>query len=501
MNRLKYRRQFLLINKVISIFDGWGKLSIINQQIDYYIYYHPDLFIYHGTNDNFELILLGYILDPENPEYDNNAIFNDLLRNTSFESLISSIHKYTGRFVLIFNGKSDFKILNDATGFREVFYSLNDDTVCCASTPNIISEFMDVKKTKDKDILDFYQSPEFKKDHMWIGCNTLFDGVLHLVPNHYLDLQLKRTFRFWPVKQLNRVSLEYCAKECAKILKGTITSAVNRYKLHIGLTSGWDTRLILSATKDYKDRIFYYVNKLAYFNSNSPDLAIPMKISKKLGFKLNIIETLQEVDPQFEKNFYNNNILSHAKLLPVFYEVYLRKWEDTYTVSGTMGNGLARIYIRLPKNVEITGENIARIVGFQNFPYAVRSLETWAADVKQKCKETNIDIMDLFEWEQDNANWASLASSEQDIVREEIRPFNNRKLIETFWSLDPNYRFQYNPATYKAIIKILWEDLLHFPFNPSRRTSFYSLLRSFGIERKIYYAYKKRKFFNTNKLS
>jgi hypothetical protein len=221
-----------------------------------------------------------------------------------------------------------------------------------------------------------------------------------------------------------------------------------------------------------------------------------LEISKKLGFKLNIIETLQEVDPQFEKIFYDNNILSYNSLLPVFYEVYRRKWEDTYTVSGTMGNGLARVYMRLPKNVEITGENIARIVGFQNIPYAVRSLETWAADIKSQCKETNIDIMDLFEWEQDNANWASLASSEQDIVREEIRPFNNRKLIEMFWSLDPKYRYQYNPEIYKAIMKILWDDVSHFPFNPSRRTNIYSLLRFFGIERKVYKYYKNKKYFS-----
>jgi hypothetical protein len=498
MERLKYRRQFLFLNKVINIFDGWGQLAIINQQKSYYLYYHPDLFIYQGANDHFELFLLGYILDPDNPEYDNNVILNDLLKNTSYEGIISSIHKYAGRFVLIFSSENDFKVLNDATGFREVFYTFVDFTICLGSTPNIISEFVEVRKTRDKDILDFHQSPEYRRDHTWVGCNTLYDGVLHLVPNHYLDLQLRKTFRFWPVKQQDMVSLEYCATESARILKGTIASAVNRYTLHIGLTSGWDSRLILSATKDHKDSIYYYVNKLANFNSNSPDLVIPLKISKKFGFNLNIIETLQEVDPQFKKIFYGNNILAHDKLLPIFYEVYRRKWEDTYTVSGTMGNGLARIYLRLPKNVEITGENIARIVGFQKFPYAVSSLEKWAADVRVLCKETRIDIMDLFEWEQDDANWASLTSSEQDIVREELRPFNNRKLIEMFWSLDPKYRFQYNPAIYKAIIKILWEDVLHFPFNPSRRTSFYSLLRSFGIERKVYHVYKKRKFFNTN---
>jgi len=100
----------------------------------------------------------------------------------------------------------------------------------------------------------------------------------------------------------------------------------------------------------------------------------------------------------------------------------------------------------------------------------------------------------LYQWEQDNAHWASLASSEQDIVREEIRPFNNRRLIEIIWSLDEKYRYQYNPIIYSKIIDILWKDVMKIPLNPSTKTYFYKLLRVLGIEREVYRYYKKRKF-------
>jgi hypothetical protein len=494
MNNLLYRRQFIFLNKASADFDDWGKHVIANQGITWYLYSHPDLFVYRGRNPNFELLLIGHILDPFKPEHDNKAIIDDLLLYGEFEELISGIDHYTGRFSIIYSDNKELKILHDATGFREIYYTFFN-TVCCGSTPNLIAETCKIPKTNDQEIWSFYHSKEFSEnDNTWVGYKTLFEGVFHLPPNHFLDLNNKQKFRFWPRKSLKRIDIESCAKECAEILKGTIQSSLIRYPIHIGITAGWDTRLILASTKDFKEKIFYYINDRSSKVSKSKDIEIATRLSKMFGFKLNTIKINESVDDNFRNSFLRNNVLAREKLLPVFYEIYKRNWQDTYTISGTMGNGLARIYMRLPQGSEINGTSVAVYANYGRLKYATSALDEWVSSVKSVCLESNINIMDLYQWEQDNAHWASLASSEQDIVREEIRPFNNRRLIEIIWSLDEKYRYQYNPIIYSKIIDILWKDVMKIPLNPSTKTYFYKLLRVLGIEREVYRYYKKRKF-------
>lgn len=496
MNKLLYRRQFVLSNKTIPGLDTWKNAVIASHRMKLNLYCHPDLKYYRAKNNDFELVILGYILDPEHPLYTDNDVINDLLKNGSSDELFKSIEKYNGRFVLIYFTKQELKLINDATGFREIYYSIDGETISIGSTPNILSEFTKLPKTQDRDILAFYNSKEFiDSQSLWIGPRTLYQNILHLLPNHYLDVIANEVKRFWPNERLENIGLYECAIECASILKGTMESAVNRYNIHLGITAGWDTRLLLSSTKEFVDRIFYYVNKPESYPPSHIDLVIPDLLAKNLNFKLNIVDISNDYDQDFAKIFFKNNVLARKLFLPTFYDVYKRDWQNSFTVSGTMGNGLARIYMRIPKGLEINGKNVARLSNFHRQEYAVSALDKWVDGIKNSLNDWNVDVMDLYQVEQDNAHWASLSSSEQDIVRDEIRPFNNRRLIRLFWSLDDKHRYQYYPHIYIKIIQLLWKEVLKYPINPTRRSQIYRLLRLIGIEQSVYHYYKRRKFF------
>ena len=108
----------------------------------------------------------------------------------------------------------------------------------------------------------------------------------------------------------------------------------------MGLTAGWDTRLLLSATRENKDSIYYYINKPDVTTKIIQDIKISQKLSDKLGFKLNILDIPNHVDKDFRDIYFRNSDLARKLLLPVFFNAYQNKWDDTYTLSGTMGNGL-----------------------------------------------------------------------------------------------------------------------------------------------------------------
>ncbi len=496
MDNLIFRRQFILANNEITGFESFIKRDLNQNDTTWHLYSHPDLPVTSVKNPTFHLVMLGYILDPHNPSFNDETILQELSKSENFSSLTNSLEKYNGRFVIIFLSESKLNIINDAVGFRTVFYYFHNQLSVCGSSPDIIAKAFNIDKTKDQKILAFLNSIEYRNnDHAWIGDKTPYENVFQLFPNHFLSVLENRIFRFWPTKPLNRIDLDTCATRISEILKGTLTAAANRYKLHMGITAGWDTRLLLSATSHIKEKMFYYVNKYESFTNQTKDIRIPIHLSEKLDFKLNVVDIPNNVDTNFRDVFNNNVCWAHEKLLPVFYEVFRRNWQDTYTVTGVMGNGLARVYMQLPDGIPVNGKNIAKFAGYQNLDYPVSELDKWANEIRQLCKDNHIEIMNLYQWEQDNAHWATLTALEQDIIREEIAPFNNRELINLFWSLDPKWRYQYYPVIYIKIMKILWKEVLDLPFNPSFRSFLYRVLRTLGLERQLYYYYKRRKIF------
>jgi len=496
INDLIFCRQFLFTNIPVNCFSTFKNVVLSINNKNWYLYFHPKLNVLYDGNTWNQIILLGYIIDPFNPERTDKEILEMLLGLNSFELIIKETNNFCGRFVIIHSDNKSIKIFNDAVGFRTVYYHIKNNLNACGSTPDIIAYAHKLPLTSNKEIINFYNSEEFKKnDQIWIGKSTMYDNIYHLLPNHFLNFSNNVVKRFWPdFKIFFTANQKDKIKLCAEILQNTLLAASKRYKLHFGITAGWDTRLLFAASGRIKDSTFYYVNKSENFTLDHIDIKIPLLMAEKFGFKLNIIDINSNVNPVFEKIFFKNNILANKKLLPVFHEVYNRNITDSYTVTGVMGNGIARIYMRLPEDMEVNGKNLARFSNYQNLKYPVEALEEWITEVKDLCNENNIDIMDLYQWEQDNAHWATCSAIDQDIVRDEIVPFNNRKLISLFWSMKPSSRYQYNPVIYKKIIRLLWKDALNFPVNPSRKSHLFSILRFLGLEQKIYYYYKKRKF-------
>jgi len=76
-----------------------------------------------------------------------------------------------------------------------------------------------------------------------------------------LDLNSKGISRFWPNKALENQSPDNVAKKGAEYIRGCIQSAAERKSIHLGITAGWDSRVLLAASRNLSDKIYYYLNK------------------------------------------------------------------------------------------------------------------------------------------------------------------------------------------------------------------------------------------------
>ncbi len=489
MEHLKFRRQFILINKSMNIAPSWKSTNIQAGKNMYYVYTHPDLEITESTGGNHKLILLGYFIDPFNPGLSNTEILKELTSLDSFDDIVRKTGSYNGRYILIYSNNDTFRIFNDAVGFREVYYYIDKELVCCGSTPNIIAKYCNIEKDTDEAKNTFFNSSEFKGLGVWIGDVTIFKGIGNLLPNHYLDINNRTSVRFYPYEPFKKTSLKEAVEIISGLLTGTFKGAALRYKLHQGLTSGWDTRLLLAASKDIKEQVQYYIYKMGHLNEKSKDIIISNKLANKfnLKFKMHDVPEVDSIDSKFKEIFHDNNILARPAIMGAIYNAYINKYDNIYNVSGAYGNELIKISFGLPKNRAVNGKELASLIGYERFDYVISEIDKWYNNLKQEVGNLGYNPVGLFAWEQVYNHSAALAGSEQDIARDEVRPFNCRLLIATANSIHDKFRYKDHPRLYIDIMKKTWKEVMTYPIYRSGTSKYFlkKILRLAGLEQAV----------------
>ncbi len=484
MENLKFRRQFVLSNSEIAILDGWKNHRVSNPVEDFYLSSHPDLDVIKVSGASKDLLLLGYIIDPYNPERNSESILFHLAKFEHFDEIVAASFNLGGRFVIIVSDISGIKIFNDAMAFREVYYVCKSQVTACGSTPDILMQIFGLHQDMDPELQQFYKSKAFNSpERIWIGDKTPIEGVKHLLPNHYLDLVPGTCIRFWPIVKMKRISIKPAIELMSDILKGTYKAASLRFTIHQGLTSGWDTRLLLAASHNFcKDIHYFFIRgfKGDEIKKGSVDYHISKEIAQKFDLDHEIIETDNiRANEDFVRTYYANNLFARPKLLSVFYHAYLNNYENTITISGTGGNEILRL-LRIAGRNDCSSFSIAKIWNYESFPFIKNNIELWFRS-NYSLKKTNFKMIDIFFWEQMFANWGSLSGSEQDIVRDELRPFNNRAFISAYILLLDRYRYPDYPKGHIRIIKKLWPELLSFDMDINNY-KLKKVLRRLGIE-------------------
>ena len=233
IEKLLFRRQFVLGPNYVEAFQSWKRVKVNNM---IYLTVHPDLSTYKADYENKSITLLGYILDPLNPQANDSDIINILIRELSMRDSLDSFFECTytfgGRWILIVDDGKEGRLFNDATGLRQVFYTSTGFTkdVWCASQPGILAETLNLEP--DEEAMAFISSFEKNnKEYWWPGDTSPYKEINHLLPNHYLNLNTGLCYRYWPDKYLNCLPLEEAVKKCSKILQGLMESASNRFDL------------------------------------------------------------------------------------------------------------------------------------------------------------------------------------------------------------------------------------------------------------------------------
>jgi hypothetical protein len=468
-----------------GLLSGWPR-HVISE--DLHLISHPQLDVIQEPGSDCNVTLIGYLIDPLHPAYDNRSALKELIQEKEFLiNPFTATDRFGGRWVLIIQGQGDIRLFSDPAGLRQVFYTLPSahERIECACEPGLLADIsgcgLDDHALAFHNSLENYQNSEY----WWPGNATPFSNVKKLLPNHYLSLRTGEAVRFWPYHDYTPRSKDSVLELMAERLPALMSAIASRGKTAVAITAGWDSRMILAACRTILSQLEFMTIQQIGMQQDHADMVIPKLLSQQLNFKYDAIKsgTKQDVRESFRQVYKDSIFYYHEKWLPDAQIIFDKFQQSTITVVGSMAETGRLFYDwAFRNNTAISSEMLAAATGLGNHPFVLKEFDRWLQgtdDLK------GYPIADIFYWEQRAGRWLATSQLEFGLVWKDIfSPFNNRELLTAMLSVDqsirkpPDYRF------FRMLIEKMWSKTLSEPINPHQTVKTQSPVRRLKIKLK-----------------
>jgi hypothetical protein len=468
-NSLVYSGQFVLGPRLVRSLPEWKEYAIGSGLC---LSAHPELPVTQCLDGDRSLTLVGYLIDPDNTDATDADILRGLLRPCSgIQELTERTFRLAGRWLLIACDRHGKYLFNDTMGLRQAFYSDPGRTggdLWVMSQPGLASKCFDARL--DPAALEYRQwrLSQGHGEFMWPGAASPIRGVVHLLPNHYLDLGTGRSHRFWPTTPLEPVSFDAAVERLAQLLPQIMQAAANRFEIALGITAGIDSRLVLAASKSVHARFTYTSVKQRRMSADHADLVLPAGMLQRLNLPHEVIIAKPAMSDDFRK-LYEEHVLFAQEHYGPDVEAILERYGRTKVAVTGSGSEVCRreLQLGLPfLERSPSPEYLAkRDMGGLN-PFTVEYLREWCMTAPP---DHGVELLDLFEWEQGCGNWLAKTQLTFSLAwRDLFTPFNCREVLTTMLAVPARHRVAPEYRIYRALIERLWPEVLDEPINPHK---------------------------------
>jgi hypothetical protein len=327
-----------------------------------------------------------------------------------------------------------------------------------------------------------------KTQSAWMGNKTVYAKCYHLIPNHYLDVNRAEQVRFFP-NGIQRTSenISSIVETAVSILQGFYEAIAQQENVAQALTAGWDSRILLAASRKYFHHIHYFVDREGILPENHPDIWVPKRLTHKLGIKFEVMNSVDDPPGWFITLLAHN--VTCTRMLASTRSIYAQfvLGETRMNITGS-GSEITRPRITFTgEGNDFTMSVLARRLFFGTYygsAYVENELQKWKKALYSFGGQ-DINILELLYWEQRMGNWGAQAPSEKDIAFDEISPYNCRLLIETLLSAPFHLRIAPEYILHKKLIQAMWPEALSVPLNPGKnpiKDAIRPLIPSFILE-------------------
>lgn len=423
----------------------------------------------HAVSGNQSVVVLGEIIDPFAPDATNSDVVRALAESsTGIDAFITGLRGLGGRFVAFFQDAESTWIMGDACCLRQIYYGRIAGESFVTSSPRLFYQVFgtDIRQSPTK--ASMVASENFKaSEGAWYGTETLDDRLTKLLPNHVLDLRTNRSTRIDLSPDTSLATERDVARYAANVLTNTIRAMSKRYSLIQPLTAGWDSRVLLAASRPISSNIHYYTFKFAESNpANDSDVRIASTIAKDLGIDFAVVSP-PPLEADFIEKYCAEQIYPKldAKAENIQYHYHHSRPLGQVNVNGNAAE-VARCFYGSSRKAP-TIDMLMDFTGYDRHDRFVASqIEQWIQKATPCSEKYRIPLQDLFYWEQRMGNWGALFPFEQDIAIEELSPFNNRALLLALLRIPARRRNAPDYPFFGTLCAEMWPETMQQPVNP-----------------------------------
>jgi hypothetical protein len=458
----RFRRQFIAAPRPVDGFAAWrhARLGALH------VYAHPDLglTVAGGIDGGVQVVLLGFAIDPEHPEMDDAAVAARIAVGRTLEEVIAAAVDLAGRWVLLAASGGGLYALNDACGLRAVHYTVAKEGPYLASNPALLGRLVPLRPSA---FADEYLASEYRRrtvEHWLPSGTTLFEGVGHLVPNHYLRMEEGEQVRYWPTMPLPSHPMRESVPRAATLLRKLVAAGAARFPLALPITAGWDSRLLLgAATRPLADQLFAYTLVYRALNDASPDVRIPREMFRANGLAHHTLECTAPAPAEFLGIYRDSVDLPHDDWAGIAWGMHRGYPQERVCLKGN-GAEIARSFYS-----GLRADPTPRAVAEQEIgglSFAVEALERWMEPAREVCAAVGMDVLDLLYMEHRMGSWQARSQLEWDLVQEAYTPYNHRPLLVEMLGVPRRDRDEPKARMWRALLRELWPELGRWPVNP-----------------------------------
>jgi hypothetical protein len=247
--------------------------------------------------------------------------------------------------------------------------------------------------------------------------------------------------------------------------------AAARFDLALGLSAGWDSRLVLAASREIAERVHIYTFSL---ETKTFEVTTVRRLLKKLRLTQHVVPVPPQMNADLAQLYNRSYTLAHAYTGRFLQALWNEVPAGKLKVTGNAAE-ITRARFRLPKGETIvTSRSLARFAlkdfahPLERIPFVLRAWERWLAGVGDT---HDVHVLDLFFWEDKAGNFAAIDQTEEDMALDTLTPFNCRLLLTRMLAVPEVFRQWRHPRLYAEMMRRLWPETLAVPVNPPRPKS------------------------------
>jgi hypothetical protein len=369
----------------------------------------------------------------------------------------SWLYTLGGRFVAIRLGSSPTRLYLDAGGSLGVVFCPRQEIV--ASSP-----FLVPYAEGCEDHLELIRALGIPQaDGYYPFGLTPRHGVERLLPGHFLDLEAWRPARHWPLGEIPSTrDVAEMVDTIAETLKRHIGAIASAQPVHMSLTAGRDTRMLLACAREHLDRIRFFTLPSPDWKAEL-DVDIARRIARRFGLDHVCLESAPATEEDLARWVYRTGCSVGEVRGWRSVRSFNRLGSERPWLSGLGGEVARSIYRRREDAASSPLGSRALLERFSlpAHPELLARGQAWLAELPVR---NSFTILDLAYLEQRLGCWASpLSHAFPEGCAFQLNPFYHRRIFEAMLSLPADYRLEHRLAD--DLVRSQWKQLLRFSFN------------------------------------